>query len=56
MLLGLSRVLLAPGVVILPMGFSGSTMGLCRSVVMFRRLVVRVFHVDFSCWPENFGT
>jgi hypothetical protein len=24
--------------------------------VMFRRLVVCVFHVDFSCWPGNCGT
>jgi len=23
--------------------------------VMFRRRVVCVFHVEFSCWPKNLG-
>jgi hypothetical protein len=31
-------------------------MRLCCGFVMFRSLVVCVFHVDFSCWPKEFGT
>jgi hypothetical protein len=54
-LLGLGRVLLALGVVILAVSIGRGTMGLCRGFVMFRCLVVRVFHFDFSCWPKNLG-
>jgi hypothetical protein len=54
-LLGLGGVLLALGMVILAMKIGSSTMGLRRGFVMFRRLVVCVFHFEFSCWPENFG-
>jgi hypothetical protein len=28
--------------------FSGRTVGLCSGFVMFRRLVMRVFHFNFS--------
>jgi hypothetical protein len=35
-------------------GFGSSTMGLRCGFVMFRRAVVCIFHVDFSCWPETF--
>jgi hypothetical protein len=31
--------------VVLAMRLGGGTMGLCRRFVMFRRLVVRVFHL-----------
>jgi hypothetical protein len=31
------------------------TMRLCCGFVMFRCLVVCVFHVEFSCWPKNLG-
>ena len=55
MLLGLGRMLFSLGMVILAVGICSGTMGLCCGLVVFRRLVVRVFHVGFSCWPENFG-
>ena len=55
MLLGLGRMLFPLGMVILTVGICSGTMGLCCGLVVFRRLVVRVFHVSFSCWPENFG-
>src|SRR5271170_6454990 len=48
MLLGLGGVLLALGMVILAMRIGSSTMGLRCGFVMFRRLVVCVFHFDFS--------
>jgi hypothetical protein len=54
-LLGLVRVLLPLGVVILPVRLGSGTMGLRRGFVMLCRLVVGVFHFDFSCWPTNFG-
>jgi hypothetical protein len=54
-LLGFGSVLLTLGMVILGVRLGGGTMGLCRRFVMFRRLIVCVFHFDFSCWPENFG-
>ena len=54
-LLGLGSVLFALGMVVLAVRFSGRTVGLCSGVVMFRRLVVRVFHFNFSCWPTNCG-
>jgi hypothetical protein len=54
-LLGLSSVLFTFGMVILAMSFGGCTMGLRSGFVMFRRLVVLVFHVDFSCWPTYCG-
>jgi hypothetical protein len=44
-LLGLGRILLAFDMVVLAMRLGGDTMGLCRRFVMFRRLVVRVFHL-----------
>jgi hypothetical protein len=47
-LLGLGSVLFALGMVILAMSFSGSTMGVCSGFVMFRRLVMCVFHFIFS--------
>jgi hypothetical protein len=34
--------------------FGGSTMGFRRGLVMFRRLVVSVFHVDFLILAETF--
>lgn len=46
-LLGLGRVLLTLGVLILAMSLGGCTMGLCSGFVMLRRLVVFVFH-EFS--------
>jgi hypothetical protein len=52
-LLGLGRVLLALGMVILPVRFGSGTVGLCCGFVMFRRAVVCIFHVDFSCWSEK---
>ena len=55
-LLSLGSVLFALGMVILAVRLGGGTMGLCRRFVMFRRLIVCVFHFDFSCWPENFGS
>ncbi len=54
-LLGLGRVLLTLAMLVLAVRVGSGTMGLCRGFVMFCRLVVRVFHVDFSYWPENFG-
>lgn len=53
-LLGLGRVLLALGMVILAVSFGGGTMRLCRGLVMFRRLVVCVFHVVFLILAEKF--
>jgi hypothetical protein len=55
-LLGLGSVLFALGMVVLAMSLSGCTMRLCSRLVMFRRLVVRVLHFIFSCWPTNFGS
>ena len=46
-LLGLGCVLLALGMIVLAVSFGGGTMRLCRRLVMFRRLIVCVFHVDF---------
>jgi hypothetical protein len=47
-LLSLGSVLFALGRVILAMSLGGCTMGLCSGFVMFRRLVVCVFHFVFS--------
>ncbi len=47
-LLGLGRVLLTLAMLVLAVRVGSGTMGLCRGFVMFCRLVVRVFHVDFS--------
>jgi hypothetical protein len=47
MLLGLSRVLLALGMIALAVRLGSSPMGLCCRFMMFRRLVVSVFHFDF---------
>jgi hypothetical protein len=55
-LLGFASVLLTLGMIILAVRVGSGTMGLCRRFVMFRRLIVCVFHFDFSCWPENFGS
>ena len=54
-LLGLVRILLALGVVVAAVSRGRGTMRLCRGFVMFRRLVVCIFHVEFSCWPKNLG-
>ena len=54
-LLGLGRMLFSLGMITPAVGFRCGTMGLRCGLVMFRRFVVCVFHVDFSCWPENFG-
>jgi hypothetical protein len=54
-LLGLGSVLLALGMVIPAVSLGGCTMRFCRGLVMFRRFVVCIFHVDFSCWPTNCG-
>jgi hypothetical protein len=54
-LLGLARMFLALGVVIAVVRLGSRTMGLRRGFVMFRCLVVSVFHVDFSCWPKDIG-
>jgi hypothetical protein len=54
-LLGLVRMFLALGVVIAAMSRGRGTMRLRSGFVMFRRLVVCVFHVEFSCWPKNLG-
>ncbi|HEX3504698.1 MAG TPA: hypothetical protein VHU22_15015, partial [Xanthobacteraceae bacterium] len=53
-LLGLGRVLLALDMVVLAVSFGGGTMRLCRGLVMLRRLVVFVFHVDFLILAEKF--
>lgn len=53
-LLGLGRVLLALGMVVLAVSFGGGTVGLRRGLVMFRRLVVFVFHFDFLILAETF--
>jgi len=55
-LLGFDSVLLTLGMVILAVRLGSGTMGLCRRFVMFRRLIVCVFHFDFSCSPENTGS
>jgi hypothetical protein len=49
MLLGLGRVLFALCVIILAVRLGSGSMGLRRGLVMFRRLVMSVFHFDFSC-------
>jgi hypothetical protein len=54
-LLGLGRILLALGMIVAAVGRSRGTMRLRRGFVMFRCLVVCVFHVEFSCWPKNLG-
>jgi hypothetical protein len=54
-LLGLGRMLFALGVVVAAMSRGRGTMRLRSGFVMFRRLVVCVFHVEFSCWPKNIG-
>ena len=53
-LLGLGRVLLALDMVVLAVSFGGGTMRLCRGLVMFRGLIVCVFHVDFLVLAETF--
>jgi len=47
-LLGFASVLLTLGMVILGVRLGSGTMGLRRRFVMFRRLIVCVFHLDFS--------
>jgi hypothetical protein len=54
-LLGLVSVLLALGMIILAVGLGCSAMGLRCGFVMFRRFVVRVFHIVSSCWPRKLG-
>jgi hypothetical protein len=53
-LLGLSRVLFALGVVILAVRLGSGAVGLRGSLVMFRRLVVGVFHFDFSLLADKY--
>jgi hypothetical protein len=45
----LGRVLFALGVVILTVRLGSGAMGFRRRLVMFRRLVMSVFHFVFSC-------
>jgi len=40
--------------VVLAVRVRGGTMRLCRGLVMFRRLVVCVFHADFLILAEKF--
>jgi len=54
-LLGLGRMFLALGVVVAAVSRGRGTMRLCCGFVMFRRCVVCIFHVKFSCWPKNLG-
>jgi len=54
-LLSLGSVLFALAMLILAMSLGGGTMGLCSGFVMFRSLVVFVFHVGSSRWPTNRG-
>ncbi len=54
MLLGLSRMLLTLGMIALAVRLGSSPMGLCRRFMMFRRLVVSVFHFDFLILAEKF--
>ena len=54
-LLGLGRMLFALGVVVAAVSRGSGTMRLRSGFVMFRRRVVCVFHVEFSCWPKNLG-
>jgi hypothetical protein len=54
-LLGLGRIFLALGVVVAAVSRGRGTMRFCCGFVMFRCLVVCVFHVKFSCWPKNIG-
>src|SRR5580700_1699805 len=54
-LLGLGGMFLALGVVVAAVSRGCGTMRLCRGFVMFRRRVVCVFHVEFSCWPTTIG-
>src|ERR1700759_3483864 len=53
-LLSLVRVLFALGVVILAVRFGSGAMGLRRSFVMFCRLVVGVFHLDFLLLADEY--
>jgi hypothetical protein len=53
-LLSLGRVLLALGMVVLAVSVGGGTMRLCRGLVMFRSLIVCVFHVEFLILAETF--
>jgi hypothetical protein len=54
-LLGLGRVILALGMIIPAVSVGSGPMGLCCRFVVFRRLVVCVFHIDFPYWPTNLG-
>jgi hypothetical protein len=55
MLLSLRGMFLALGMVILAVGVGGSAMRLCSGFVMFRRLVVFVFHGVSSLLAEAVG-
>jgi hypothetical protein len=48
-LLGLGGVLLTLHMVVLAVRLGGGAMGLRRGLVVFRRFVVFVFHLVFSC-------
>ena len=54
MLLSLRGMFLALGMVILAVGVGGSAMRLRCGFVMFRRLVVRVFHFKFLMLADEF--
>jgi hypothetical protein len=54
-LLGLGSVLFALGMIVPAMRLGSGAMGLCSGLVMFRRLVVCVFHFVLSRWPTNCG-
>ena len=53
-LLGVSRVLLALGMVVLAVRLGGGKMGLYCGLVMFRYLIVCIFHFDFLMLAEKF--
>ena len=55
MLLGLGGIFLALGVVVFVVSVGCGAMRLRCGLVLLGRLVVRVFHVAFSCWPKNIG-
>jgi hypothetical protein len=54
MLLGLSGVFLALGMVVLAVRLGSRPMRLRRGLVMFRRLIVCVLHFDFLVLAERF--
>jgi hypothetical protein len=53
-LLSLGSVFFAFGMIVLAVGLSCCAMRLCSRLVMFCRLIVRVFHIDFLILAETF--